>query len=428
MKSNHEHPAERQSETHKSSFPVTLGRRSQPSQTGAAQTWNQQGISRQLSIVAPGFDTSTGMREVPSVIQGKFEVTFTGGIPTYLTAPMSGSGGQEQADDVRTVDLDAAFEAAEDKDAYWWEVHQILTSGRLIKPSKQELEAYLASKREELGITEPIPLFRTSAMGIEKGKEKEKPAATGRSRTRRRQYVGSEEVKPPLIDVRVENLVESLFDAGALQTSEVKQLIRGTLGDVFTTWAAGNQALDGPDLQASIQSVVDTKLAQLQKKYEGLELIDVIVIFAFSWRADRFLREAMEQAQWKNFGQWSQFANQLKTSLRKLRRFTGAELARCALKGHEGHRIEAGKPFEAHSFLSTTYDEEALKNLEEGKYKHGDTLKIFGETEGYHIEEFSEFPGEREVILLPGHRLEKSKTKPKKDDRQSLRLGDQTTE
>jgi len=392
----------------------------QPAARPAAHHPGSRGVS--LPAV-PAFQLQKG-----DVIQGVFMVAYSNGIPTYLKSPLFKKPGDppSKPDNYVEEDLDAKFETAGNKSQYWHDLRHIAPF--LIKPSQAEFARYMEEKRKQLGIADIFKIGTEEAEGgpglgerqpaveEQRGKEglalkegpqqkegpqpKEKPKSSGR-----RAYVSAQEA-PDLTDPRVKDLALSLFDPSVHKDGDIMSMINGALGDMFTIWAAGGNPLDESALEANVKKAVDTKLAEFQKKYNNIQLMDIIVISAYSWRADKFMREEMERRKWLDFGKWQQFANQLIISLRKLRRFTGDELYRCGRAGHEGAKLEQGTPFPAHSFLSTTYDKTALAGLEQDpKYKHGDTLKMGGQMEGYHMEEFSHFQGEREVILLPGHTL-----------------------
>lgn len=382
----------------------------------------------------PAFQLKKEKPVSSSVIQGMFMVAYTEGIPTYLKSPLIAKpdAPPSRPDNYKEEDLDEKFATVENKSKYWHDIR--LIGMYLISPSKAVFDRYMEQKRKELGIADAFKIkieeedegprvgegpgigggLRIGegpriGVGLQVGEEQRGEESGGR---KERRLPGSSRPRVSLqepadrTDPRVKALAESLFDRSVVNDGDVQSMIHGALGSMFSNWAAGNNVLNEDDLEEGVRKAVDGKLAEFKKKYVGIQLIDIIVVSAYSWRADKFMREEMERRGWVDFGKWQQFADQLIVSLRKLRRFTGAELYRCGRKGHEGEKLEKGTPFHAHSFLSTTYDKEALKGLEQDpKYVHGDTMKMSGNMEGYHMEEFSHFQGEREVILLPGHTL-----------------------
>jgi hypothetical protein len=206
----------------------------------------------------------------------------------------------------------------------------------------------------------------------------------------------------------VQSLASTLFSEEALKDGYVRDLILRVLGDGFVQWAASGAKIDEGALQSNADQICLDKLAELQKRYPAITLIDVIVISAYSWYADSYVRIEGAKQSFKDFGLWQTFAEQLIASLRKLRRFTGDTLYRCARPGHEAENLKTGGTWNAGSFLSSTYSDEARASLEEDpKYAHGSTLCMDARNvEGYHMEEFSRFEKEYEVVLLPGHTVQ----------------------
>jgi hypothetical protein len=204
-------------------------------------------------------------------------------------------------------------------------------------------------------------------------------------------------------------VVTRFFQPEDLKDPNVLKLITGTMGEALIVWAKASVRGILPDQTPSdVKVLCQGKLALLQKYYPHLELLDVLVLYAYSWRADRFMREAMQQNGWKNFGCWQTFANFYINALRKLVRFTSPVLYRCSLGGEQGEssKLLRDGSWVAHSFLSTTYDVEAKADLEKGKYQYGQTLVIdASQVESYHIEDFSLFSGECEVVVLPDYTL-----------------------
>ncbi|MEK8034858.1 hypothetical protein AACH06_28910 [Ideonella sp. DXS29W] len=223
----------------------------------------------------------------------------------------------------------------------------------------------------------------------------------------RKQLPSSDKAERPDL-TRAQSLAASLFSESALRDGEVQDLILRVLGDGFVHWA--KSGINDNSIAEGVDQVFDAKVNQLRKRYADIDLIDVIVIYGYSWYADKYTRQA-RVARLKegsdDFGDWQGYANQLKTSLRKLRRFTGDKLYRCSRKGEEVEKIKKGGSWDATSFLSTTYSDEARDDLEkDDKYKSGSTLHMdASKVEGYHIEEFSQFEREHEVVLLPGHQV-----------------------
>ena len=212
--------------------------------------------------------------------------------------------------------------------------------------------------------------------------------------------------RPPLSLVQA--LASTLFSDEALKDGSVRDLLLRVLGDGFVQWA--RSGIDDGKLEHNVDEVCLNKLAELQKRYADLTLIDVIVISAYSWYADSYVRierVARVKDGFDDFGKWQAFADQLTRSLRKLKRFTGDTLYRCSQPGHEAEHLKGGGEWHATSFLSSTYSDEARADLEtNSKYKHGSTLHMDArDAEGYHMEEFSRFEKEYEVVLLPGHKV-----------------------
>ena len=199
--------------------------------------------------------------------------------------------------------------------------------------------------------------------------------------------------------------IASLFEPGVLGDPKVQDLINRVIGVTFAHWA--KQGIDDSVVQQGIDQVIRAKLAELCVRYRNLELVDMVVIYSYSWYADKYIREAGAPHDFQRFGDWDRFVDQLKQSVRKLRRFTGAVLYRCSRPNEEGDQIQGDKPWKAGSFLSTTYTPEARDELEKNdKYQRGKTLHLDArDAEGYHIEELSQFRDEHEVIVMPGHTI-----------------------
>jgi hypothetical protein len=219
------------------------------------------------------------------------------------------------------------------------------------------------------------------------------------------EYKSRDDVKQ--LPNKAQSLAAQLFDPNVLKHGAVNDLISRVLGEGFVHWCSGGK-FSNSQMESHANEIIDAKVDELAKQYPGVGLADVIAIHAYSWYADKYMREANVKNQGAHFGEWSAFAAQVTTSLRKLVRFTGTHLYRAARPGHEGESIAQGRAWRASSFLSTTYSEEARAELEKDvKYQHGDTIAIDARAaEGYHIEDFSRFSREDEVVLLPGHQLE----------------------